>query len=105
MEAWCEHIENNDCHYAGRSGNSYGQRADEWSFCPICGAKRPEAPKTLAEVLGRALGIDIDFVKDNCGDRAALAWFKAKVEKANNFHLAYGFKNYLLAELEKEREL
>jgi hypothetical protein len=53
-ERWCGHIRGENCNYKGKSGNDYGQRSDEWSFCPICGAPRPEKAKGLAEKLVEA---------------------------------------------------
>ena len=92
MEKWwpCEHIYYNSefkkwvCHdrRTWESPTKCG-----WNLCPICGAKRPEEPKKLWEVLIEALGIgEIHYisqvVKDECKAeaKAAVEFFEKVID-------------------------
>ena len=47
MNEWCEH-------------KTWRTSPDDWNFCPICGAKRPERKKKLWEIL--------NVLKDDSGE-------------------------------------
>ncbi len=58
-KSWCEHHYESDCHGIDMIRMPSGQdlawgglhHPDHFSFCPICGAKRPEERKSLAQKL------------------------------------------------------
>lgn len=57
MEKWCSHIETNiygELYFRGQE--SHPLVMEDFNFCPICGAKKPEAPKKLAERLNQVCG-------------------------------------------------
>lgn len=46
---WCEeHITERNNWFVTQSGKQI-EIQDDWKFCPVCGAKRPEKPRGLAE--------------------------------------------------------
>lgn len=74
----------------------------EWAdFCPFCGTpKRLEKPRTLAWMIGSALGVREDYVKNHGGDKAAVEWACKVIDKTEYNGLTFdGYKDWLMDKL------
>lgn len=112
MEKWwpCEHITKRKDQWCIDKPEAYYPVSAQWNLCPVCGAKRPEEPRKLWEVLIEALGIgEIHYisqvVKDECKTeaKAAVEFFEKVIDSIDE-HVCKEKGDYNLIDKDKLKQ-